>query len=263
MSTVTIAATVETDNRPPRVRLNVTDIGTPNLFSVTITRLNPDGRVVPVRTYDGNPLTLTTSGANRVGLIYDYEMPYGAAVSYSAVENPSASSGEVTVNESRVWLIHPGVPTLSMPITVASIGATTKRVNRGVFSVMGRESPVVVTDGARRLPAGALQLRTDTLDELAKVKALTSDAATLLLNVPPSLGWGLPTSYISVDDISEDRLVEFAGEPKRYLTLPYQEVDRPAGGSQAERTYVDLLDYPTYNDLRSAYPTYLDLLAGP
>jgi hypothetical protein len=88
MSAVTVVATVENSTNPqdpPRVRLNVTDTGTtPSLFAATVTRLDPDGQVVPVRTADGNPLTLLhKSGTTRVGLLYDYEMPYGAPVTYS------------------------------------------------------------------------------------------------------------------------------------------------------------------------------------
>jgi hypothetical protein len=150
VSTVTVVATVETTTTPQRVRLDVTDVGTPNLFATTVTRLNPDGRVVPVRTLDGNPLTLTTSGANRIGLLYDYEMPYGSPVTYSTQETPTSTSAEVTVNSSRAWLIHPGVPSLSMPITVADWAARTRKVVRGVFQPMGRSTHVVVADGTRK-----------------------------------------------------------------------------------------------------------------
>jgi hypothetical protein len=267
VSTVTVVATVENSTGPqdvPRVRLNVTDTGTtPSLFAATVTRLDPDGRVVPVRTADGNPLTLTTSGSTRVGLLYDYEMPYGAPVTYSTEETPGSGS-VVTVTEPRIWLVHPGVPELSMPVSVASVGSRTRPVNRGVFRPMGRRSPVVQTDGQRKSPEGVLELNTFTLNEAARFDALTEDTSTLLLNVPAGLGWGLPTSYVALGDLEEQPLVDYAGEPRRLLVMPYIVVDRPAGGSQAERTYVDVLaGFSSYTALRNAYPTYLALLAGP
>ena len=159
MSTIAVVATVEASNVPPRVRLNVTDTGTPALASTTITRLNPDGTTTPVRTLDGNPLTLTTG----TGLLYDYEMPYGAAVSYSSLETPAASSAQVTVNVSSVWLVHPGVPSLSRPITVSKFGDRTSKVQRGVFHPMGRATPVVVTDGVRGSAEYELTVVTFTL----------------------------------------------------------------------------------------------------
>lgn len=263
MSVITVSATVELSNVPPRVRLTVTDIGSPNLFAATVTRLDPDGRVVVVRTQDGNPLTLTTSGSNRTGIVYDYEMPYGQPVTYSTQESPTTTSGEVTVAEDRVWLVHPGVPALSMPVSVAAFGNLVRPVSRNVFRPMGRKSALVVTDGARKSPEGTVELNTFTLAEAAAFEALTDDASVLLLNVPAQLPWGFPTSYVSLGDIEEGRLVEYAGEPRRLQTLPLVVVERPSGGSQAQRTYSDLLVYPTYTALRSAYASYLDLLGGP
>lgn len=265
MSTVTVVATVEASNHPPRVRLDVTDTGSsPAHFSTTVTRLDPDGRTVTVRTSDGNPLVLTTSGSSRVGLFYDYEMPYGALVSYSTVESPSVRSVEVSVPETRVWLIHPGVPELSCPVTVASIGDRTRIVQRGVHRPMGRAAPVVQTDGARKSAEYVLSVLTFTDSERADLDDLFSDAGALLLNKPASKTWGAPSEYVSVGDVVEARVARYAGEAMRTWGLPLTVIDRPEGGSQAERTYLDVLaDHPTYASLLTAYATYLDLLAGP
>lgn len=264
MSTVTVVPTVELSNVPPRVRLDVTDTGSPSIFSTTVMRLNPDGRTVPVRTNDGNPLTLSTSGSDRVGLIYDYEPPFGAAVSYLTLESAGTVSTQVTVPETRVWLIHPGVPELSMPITVARFGTRSRKTARGVHYPMGRATPVVQTDGARKAAEYALSVVTFTDDERRDLETLLEDSGALLLNVPASKGWGVSAEYVSVGDIQEERQVQFAGDPLRVWSLPCTVIDRPAGGSQAERTYVDVLgDNVTYASLMTKYPTYLALLAGP
>jgi hypothetical protein len=259
MSTITVTATVEPNAVPPRVRLNVADTGSPALTSTTITRSNPDGTTTTVRTSDGQPLALT-SGA---GLVYDNEVQFQAAVSYSSVESPTLVTSPVTIPENRIWLIDPGVPALSMPITVAVFGDLTKRMTRGVFYPMGRSSPVVQTDGARKSSEGSLLVKTMSLAEIAALEAVTASGSPLLLNVPATLAWGVSTNYISISDVVEQRLVEYAPEVTRYFNLPYTVVDRPIGGTQAERTYADLLDFPTYGALLSAYATYGDLLAGP
>jgi hypothetical protein len=263
VSTVTVVATVETATTPQRVRLDVTDVGTPNLFATTVTRLNPDGRVVPVRTLDGNPLTLTTSGANRVGLLYDYEMPYGSPVTYSTQETPTSTSAEVTVDSSKAWLIHPGVPSLSMPITVSDWAARTRKVVRGVFQPMGRATAVVVADGTRKASEYTLTVLTQSQVELDNLAALTSDTSPLLLNVPAGKGWGTPTEYVSIGDIVETRSNRILVDPYRTWQLPCTVVARPAGGTQSARTYTDLLAYATYTDLANRYSDYFSLLAGP
>jgi hypothetical protein len=259
--TVTVTPTVEPSTGygdPHRVRLDVADSGA--LVEVTVTRLDPDGRTVVVRTTDGNPLTLSAG----VGLVYDYEAPFGAPVSYSTFEDSATVSSEVTVVEDMVWLIHPGVPEISMPISVASFGARGRPVARGVFRPMGRKTAVVQTDGQRKSFEGVIELNTFTLDEILAFETLTDDAADLLLNVPVGLGWGVPTCYVSLGDLEEGRLVDYAAEPRRLHTLSYVVVDRPVGGTQAERTYLDLLvSHSSYAELPASYGSYFALLAGP
>lgn len=267
MSTVTVVATVEASNVPPRVRLNVTDTGTsPAILATTVTRLNPDGRIVQVRTFDGNPLILTTSGSNRTGVLYDYEMPYGAPVSYSTVETPGSSSASVTVTASSVWLVHPGIPALSMPVELVagSLESETLSVNQGVFRPMGRTNPVIVTDGTRQGGESSITVETDTLPELAALKSMLQDAGTLLLNAPAQLGLGIDTNYIAVGDVTIRRPSDVGTSRLRHVVLPFNVVDMPVGGSQATRTYTDVLaQNVSYAAIRTKYATYSALLAGP
>lgn len=265
MSTVTVAATVELGNVPPRVRLDVTDAGSPNLFAATVLRADPDGVQRPVRTNDGAALQLATSGANRTGLVYDYEAPYGSPVTYSTVESPTVLSAVVTVAVGQAWLIHPGVPALSLPIDLwaGSLAEETWDVEQGVYWPMGRQSPVVHTGGVRRSPATSVTVSIESLADLSDLRALVSDAGVLLLNVPAALQLGFPTCYVSVGQIRNRRVTDIGADPQRAVELPIQVVDRPAGGTQAQRTLDDLLSYATVTALSSAYPTLNALLAGP
>lgn len=265
MTTVTVVPTVELGNTPPRVKLDVTDTGSPNLFAATVTRLDPDGVWREVRTTDGNPLTLSTSGSNRVGLLYDYEAPFGTPVSYSTLQSPTVISSEVTVAETRVWLIHPGVPALSMPIE-ARAGSFEEEewdVQQAVFRPMGRKYPVVQTDGQRKAPSSSVTVAIETLAALAALRALVDDASVLLLNIPASLNFGVATCYIAVGAIRNRRPSDIGSDPYRSVDLPYQVVDQPVGGSQSQRTLADLLVYSTLAALPVAYPTFSALLAGP
>jgi hypothetical protein len=265
VSTITVTPTVELSNVPPRVRLDVVDSGTPAIFAATVVRLDPDGRTTEVRTADGNPLPLSTFGATRVGLAYDYEAPFDQPVSYSTLENPATVSAEVTVNETRIWLISPGVPALSMPVSLlaGSLQEEEWAVAQTVHWPMGRALPVVHTDGVRKAAASSLTVEIDTLEDLRGLTALLADTGPLLFNIPPSYGLGVDTCYIAVGAVRNARVTDIGSDPYRAVELPFQVVDRPAGGTQAQRTYADLLVYPTYTALQAAYPTYAALLSGP
>lgn len=264
MSTITVAPTVELGSTPPRVRLDVTDTGAPEVFSVTVTRHDPDGRTVPVRTSDGNPVTLSTSGSTRVGVAYDYEAPYGQAVTYSTEEDSATVSAQVVVDETRVWLTHPGVPVLSIPLTVGSLGSRAHQSPRGVFYPLGRRNPVVQTDGQRKSAEYTLELVTVSELERVALHTICDDASVLLLNVPADKGWGMSAEYVSVGDLTEARAATYPGYAMRRFTMSVTVVDRPVGGSQAARSYADILSlYGSYDDVLRAYDTYFDLLAGP
>jgi len=262
--TITVAPTVDTANSPPRVRLDVTSSASET--SARVMRLDPDGVQRPVRTGDGNPLQLSVTGATGTGLVYDYEVPYGAKVTYSTLESPGTVSAQVTVPEVRPWLIHPGVPARSMPVTFAadSFKEVTYGVSRGVFQPMGRRFPVVQTDGQRKAATGSFIVQTATLTELAALQALVDDAGTLFLNVPTAAALGVPTGYVAIGDVKQVRLTDVGSNPIRNVVCDFMVVDQPVGGSQAQRTYADLLaNYTTYAALQAAYPSYAAVLAGP
>jgi hypothetical protein len=170
VSTVTVVATVETATTPQRVRLDVTDVGAPNLFTTTVTRLNPDGRVVPVRTLDGNPLTLTTSGANRIGLLYDYEMPTRKASEYtltvltqSQVELDNLAA--LTSDTSPLLLNVPAGKAWGTPTEYVSIGDIVETRSNRILVDPYRTWQLPCTVVAR--PAGGTQSARTYTDLLA------------------------------------------------------------------------------------------------
>lgn len=261
MSVITVTPTVDTVNVPARVRLDIADTGTPAFTSTTVTRLNPDGTVSPVRTTDGNPVTI--SGGT--GLVYDYEVPYGEIVTYSSVETPANISAGVTVPIARPWLIHPGVPVLSQPILFGrgSFATRVRPAKKAVYWPMGRSTPVSIGDGSRKSVQSQLVLQVTTQTDLAELQDLFADASVLMLNIPPSLGYNFSTCYIDCGDTEEAFASPILTEQYATISMPFTVVARPAGGTQSQRTYLDWLAYPTYAALRVQYATYAAALAGP
>lgn len=262
MANPTITATAEPENVPPRVRINIVDTGTPAVTEVTVMRLDPDGRRHPVRTQDGGPFGLTTSGSDHVGVLFDYEPPYGQPVTYTVEENP-ATAASVTLNSEQVWLIHPGVPSRSVPITITDLPDRQRQVRRGVFYPLGGKFPIVVTDGRRKAASGQLRVRTETDQARIAMDALLEDAQILLLNVPAGHRWGVTTMYLAIDTTRETRFLNWGPHPYRNWDLPYAEVARPAGGAQSQWSLADVqASYATLVDVKAAYATLADLQAN-
>lgn len=256
---ITVTPTVDLVNQPARVSLAVS--ASAGETSTTITRLNADGTTSTVRTSDGNPLPLS-GGA---GTLYDYEMAYGTLVSYSSLETPANVSAQVEVDQAQAWLIHPGVPALSQPLDLlpGSLVDETYTVKQGVFYVMGRSTPIVQSDGARKSAQSTLVHLVESSSERDALRALISDAGVLLLNIPPTLGYDFDSCYVAISDVKFSRLQDAVIDDYRAVTLPFTVVDAPVGGTMSQRSYVDLLSFASYSALNAGYATYTALLAGP
>jgi hypothetical protein len=246
-------------NQPPRVSLAVT--ASAGETSSTITRLNPDGTTVLVRTGDGNPVPISAGSAS----LFDYEMPYGQGVAYSSVESPATVSNTVTVAPARPWLVHPAIPSRSMQITFGPNPSPrrTRPVVRGVYNVLGRTNPIVISDGVRHGRMLTLTLLIRGQAEMDAFDALTADSAPLLLNVPTALGYHVPTAYISIGDLEYLPVQNKVYELWFNITMPYYEVDRPAGGSAAQRNLSTLTTFASITALNGAYTTLAAVQAGP
>lgn len=255
----TLVATPEPGNDPPRILLELEYTGQ---TEATIVRTDPDGTQTPVRLAE--PAALDGSGA-WVG--YDYESWFEGDTSYTATTaGGSVSSGTVSLDVSDVWLRHPGIPSLSLQVDFQGDGAPVRPVVQAVLEPLGRMYPVVVSDGRRKAKRDSLTLRTKSDAEHTALVALLDDAAPLLLDVPPSKGYGvdLTHQYLTIGDLTQSRLrPDYYPHPWRIWTAPYIVVGRPAGGIQAERTYADVLaGHATYQDLLTTYATYTELLTG-
>jgi hypothetical protein len=266
MAVLSVTATPEPLNSPPRVRIDVTDVGNaPAITSVTVTRSEvASGRVITVRSNDGNPLPLSeVSASSRLGVIYDYEAPFGAEFVYSTLQQPDEVSATVVSDSEVPWLIHPGAPLLSQPtaLRVGSFATRRRAVRSGVFYPLGRDTAVVVTDGRRKAPESSLIVHTETPAGLEAIVDLIDDAGVLLMNVPQHLGLHVATCYIAVGDVDENRLSDIGEDPKRDFVMPYVQVAMPTGGVPTSWTWADVMArYPTWQDLMDDNRTWADVM---
>lgn len=257
--TTTFTATADPTNDPPRVILNFTYTGQ---TSVTIVRNDPDGSTTPVRLAE--PATLDGSG-QWVG--YDYESWFESATTYDGTTGAGTlTSNSVTLDVHDIWLRHPGIPSLSQQVDFQGEGAPVRPVTQAVLEPLGRNVPVVVTDGQRKSKRGDLTLRTFDDTGHANLLGLLDDTSVLLLDVPLSKGYGLDLvhQYLSIGDLTQTRLrPDYYPHTWRIWTAPYIVVGRPAGGILTQRTYADLLaGFATYQAVKSAYATYTNVLTG-
>lgn len=252
-----ITVTAQPTNSPPRVQINVTGLTD---ATTTIMRNDPDGRTRPVRAAE--PATLTSG----TWLGYDYEAPFGMAVTYTSLPptNPAETSNADTLTVPDVWLVHPGVPDVSVrvdPQHVMTLDDRSRTARAAVLQPLGRATPIVVSETRSSVQSG-LTVITDTLTDRDAMWAVLAGGSALLLNVPPSLDWGVTWEYVSIGDVSESYVAGGASE-SRIFALPYTVVDRPIGSLQAQWTYAGLLGkYTTYGDTLAHYATYADALAN-
>jgi hypothetical protein len=254
--TTTLVATPQPANNPPRVLLELTYTGA---ASANITRSDPDGNVRAVRLAE--PATLISG--SWVG--YDYESFFQAPTTYTATTTAGAiSSGAVVLNVSDVWLRHPGIPSLSMKIDDQGDSDVVRPVNQATLEPLNRRTPITLSDGRRKAKRGNMKVRTHTLADATLFLGLVDDVSTLLLDVPPSKGYGVTHEYRALGEMSEGRLRDdYWPHPWRIWTAPFNVVDRPAGGLTSQRTWATVLSEATsWAELMGIYETWADVLTG-
>lgn len=254
---LTITATPQPHAVPPAVSVQVTDTSG-GTTAVTVQRFVGGIAAGTIRTGDGGPAPLTSGTAT----LLDGEAPFGQPITY--VANTAAISAPVVLNVTRPWLINPGHPSLSMPITIANAGTRSRDLRQGVLWPLMRARPIVRTDGQRRAPTATITVRTSTITELDALDAILDDTSVLLLNVPLSNLWGLGAEYIAVGKVDEERLVQVGASPHRHWTLPYQVTDAPLGGTGSGSSYTGGRTYADINaDLTSTLghaPTWAEVV---
>jgi hypothetical protein len=253
----TITVNADPFNSPPRNLLYVNGVsGT----QAQITRTDADGNIRPVRL--GDPATLTSG--TWVG--YDYEVPYGTAVTYTVTPldlSTPASVAAAPLPITQSWLVHPGVPGLSMPINGTLLTGRDMDDGSAEHVILGRKFAQVVNDGARKSAKSQLTIRTQTSTENNNLEALLSGSAPLLLQMAFPFTTATKWAYIKVGVVNDTPVTMVFGDPKHVWTLPITEIDRPIGGLAAQRTWADVaVEVASYSALSAKYATWTGVLTG-
>jgi len=242
----------EPGNRPPRIRIELVGfLGT----TATIVRIDRSGNRSPVRL--GNPATLDAG----TWLGYDYEAPYETPVRYEVTATRVVTSDPVVLDVRRSWLIHPGIPDLSQPIVIRSIGDRTRAASRGVFDVIGRANPPTRSDGVRRAPTFDLVVKTTTVDEYDAMEELLGDSETLLLQVGFDFTGRTDYRWVSIGDVTDTQPSRNYDDAKAFWTLPCTTTDAPVGLLQAQRTLADIAaEFGSLQEIFDSYEQLRDVI---
>lgn len=190
-----------------------------------------------------------------------------------------SSSPSVTVSSaSSLWLKDPLRPGYDIQINLCPTGPSGCTQPTGVFfhsmgaltrtadsQVRGMGNRVVPssTHRARKAPTSELRLVTRTLADRDDLLALLAAGGPLLLQAPAI--YGLPDRYLMIGDVTEERISTDHRNPLRVFSLPWSEVDAPAGGGEGtpETRWDDLCtNYATWTLLIAAGWTWQDIMQG-
>lgn len=196
-----------------------------------------DGGVTwrPVRgaTRKGAINTWLTAWSANSATVVDYELGNGVTATYRARAIHSNSGSEVigpwTTSSSTSWtststfVKDPLNPTRNTTFRLAVMPSQQASRPQGVFDVLGRSAPIVVSD-ARKEPVGSLTIHTPNSVTAAALDTL-SESEAWLLHGPAT--HRLP-GCIAPGAITEVRATRVAVDGNRYWEISYHVIDAPA-----------------------------------
>lgn len=204
-------------------------------------------------------------------VIEDHEAPLGQSFYYriEVYESPDAlaftrSSGQVLLSLSDIneaWLKDPGNPQRACKVLVASAPDWQRPIEQAPHVIRGRRNKVILS-GRRQGLEGELAIWTRTDAEREALHLLLDSGNTLFWQAMP--GMGVTDMYVSVAQITENRVGKLAQEQWRAWALPLTEQDMPVTtgvNGAAGRTWQDVVtEFATCADLLNVYATSEDLL---
>lgn len=257
--TQTIDATADEPNARVFLDLVWTTPSAPT--TATIRRVHMTAGIVP-KVRNAEPADLVAG----LWSFYDYEAPLDEQFFYVVTDESQPAviitSAVVSLaSGGRTWLKHVSKPSLNTVVQVESAPDLSRPIPQGVFDVIGRSQPIVVSL-PRKSSRGTLNLVSNTETERRGLWQLLQDGSPLLLLTP--VGYGLGHQYISISDVEEKRVVGVGHEPTRRWELEFTVVGRPSGlileSGVTWQTVLD--DYDTWLDIVITEADWQDVLEG-
>jgi len=191
--------------------------------------------------YDGSVLGGSWTGAAQLSVsrlapvvtLEDGEAPLDVPLVYEVGNYASAGGGLIrsaaaTLDSGgRTWLTHPTAAAAPVSIDLRAVPDRVHEIEQGVFRVLGRRFPIVVTGAERQAPAGTIAINAISATERNQLLALFQDGQPVLIRTPSDYHLGTAGSWYSLGTISEDREGRKAWQDAFLLTAPYYEVDVP------------------------------------
>jgi hypothetical protein len=210
------------------------------------------------------------SGGAWVGA--DFEAPLGVLVNYRAMLTDNPSGTTLTLQREAVlpdnspgrgWLGNAVDPANAALTWIEGMDAIDRPTTIGVYEIIGRKLPVVVT-GKRGSRRGVLRLLTRTLTDSDALWRLLDEGDTLLLRTGQE--YGLGNLYMAIEAVSEQRITPLGFYPARRFTLQFIETGIPVGSliSSPDNSWNRLpTGTATWATLKADRPTWLAVYQVP
>lgn len=168
--------------------------------------------------------------------IYDYELANGTTAIYRARATRIVSDVPITgawvestpaiswSSATAIWLKAPDDPTLNKTVKFQVVPEPSFDRPQGVFGVIGRPNPVVISDVLSG-GAGTLLFQTADDTEMDAMFALLRESVLLL---HPTLGWTIGPQYIAPGGVQQVAITTRFAHPIRRFEVVYHQVDAPA-----------------------------------
>lgn len=255
-----ITVTVTPDNDDAYNTIVVGGISSYN--AVSLTRNDPDGSIVQVRSAQAIPV----GGASTLEF-FDFEAPLDRAVTYTCTADGTDTgiSGAVTITTDGYtwWLKHVSTATLNTKARIMLPWTDVVRPSKTLSNnnVVGRRNPVIVSDvpGGRQ---GTLAVSAANLSEITALLNILGTGDVLLLQAPASANF--PDLYFWHGDVSE-HWAEDQGATFRVYTFPFTEQDSPSDALVAtgQNSWLLVTQFGTWQNVLDKRATWLDVLNRP
>jgi len=176
---------------------------------------------------------LSTSVVAQVQTVVDGECPLDVACSYSLyapfITGNFARTPVITLaSNENSWLTHPAYPSAPVQVYPCEAPALVRKIPQGVFPIIGRANPIVVSGASRLSPTGTLTIDAATFAARDQLLNLFADGSAVLLRAPADFGYG-QGMWLAIGDVTEDPKGRPAWSQSRPLMVAFTVVDSPAG----------------------------------
>ncbi len=233
------SVTATAESAQGRIKIDVVGSDSPRSVDAVQIQRSLDGGVSweDIRGFGADPYVGIAPVSAEV-VAWDFEVPNGTPATYRArtlhayLLGEWAASGWVTSapaswSSNEWWVKHPTDWTRNRVVPIRGQASYTRAAQQGVFKVLGRAEPIVVSGGDRQLPAGEITFKLLDTAIQADVDALAGSDVPLLIQAPPSDAW--PDRWVRLGDQTRERVVDGFSAPWMFDTYTWQEVTKPGG----------------------------------